>query len=183
MSSIHIFCHPNELRQWIVDLCKAKDLGVILDRGGDWLDVIEADELRIPESIYQFYLFPKCGPVPTMLSMNDIRQRDWGWVMVRPGGLKKHQGKTVLLLAEIHGEKCQLETGDPDKWVKWLKKKIKPEIFRGVKWKGNESGQGAIYNDIWYSKEAIKLFESGVGWKQFQDAESEFEPVRPSGDV
>lgn len=176
MASVYVFCDPSELRHWIVELCEHKGLGIVYFEDG--LGKTAApDAFVLSEHIYQIFLFPKCSSIDSNLSLNDVRQRDWGWINVRPGGIKRLTTGTCLLFSEIHGEKSDLATGNPHRWVQWLKSKIKSDVHVGVIGKGVTGGSKS-YDDIWYTDNAVELYKSGVLWKQFPTDNAIFEPAR-----
>jgi hypothetical protein len=180
MALIFIFCHQDELKDWLVDLCNHNDLGALgLGSARSW-EVVRPEALTLSDVGHQFFLFPKRASVPAGLSMNDVRPRDWGWITVRPGGVRTVETGSVLLSSEIHGERSDLETGNPDKWVQWLKKRIKTEVHHGVRGRNILTGGESMYKHIWYTQKARELFECGVLWKQFPSDNSEFEPLRNS---
>jgi hypothetical protein len=177
MALIFMFCHQDELKDWIVELCSGKDLGALCLGSAKTWEVVPPEALTLSDVGYQFFLFPKRSSIPGRLSMNDVRPRDWGWITVRPGGLRRVDSKSVLFPTEIHGEKCDLETGDPEKWVQWLKRRIKPDVHHGVRGRNIATDGHSDYQNIWYTQKARELFESGVVWKQFPNDNSEFEPL------
>jgi hypothetical protein len=177
MASIFIFCHPNELQAWIADVCEREDLGVICFGDREFGDIVPPRQVVLNENIGHVFLFPNGASPGSNLAMNDVRQRDWGWVMIRPGGLKLVGSARVLLFSEIHGEKRHGELSDPDKWVRRLKQTIKPHVLEGVRGRNTRTGGQSDYPRIWYTREAKELLDSGVAWKQFPNDNAEFNPL------
>jgi hypothetical protein len=176
MASIIIFCELSELQHWIVDMCCHKELGIVYFDGGLG-KTVAPDDFLLSEDIYQIFLFPISAPVSTNLSLNDVRQREWGWVNIRPGGLKRHEAGSCLLFSEIHGEMSNLPTGNPHQWVQWLKRKIELNARTGVIGKNVITGGTSRYHNILYTDKATERLKSGVSWKQSTSANSVFEPL------
>ena len=137
-------------------------------------------ELR--SDIYQVFLFSQEQEPPRDLTLNDVDQRGWGWVNIRPGALRDTNTGPALLYSEIHGERCASESCNPDKWVQWLKRQIKKEARVGVVGRNVVYGGEYMYKDIWYTDKAKELFDAGVLWKQFIDDNGVFEPVVAEGE-
>jgi hypothetical protein len=175
MASINIFCDPSELREWIVALCESKELGIIYFDNGVG-KTAAPDAFVLSEYIYQIFLFPKCASIANNLTLNDVRQREWGWINIRPGGIKRLTTGSCLLFSEIHGEKSDLPTGNPHRWVQWLKAKIESNVHVGVVGTNVTTGGTSMYDDIWFTDKAEALLKSGALWKQFTTANSIFEP-------
>lgn len=178
MASIYVFCERFELRDWIVELCAHEDLGVLCFGGTEGIATkVSPNDFLLADDIYQVFLFRNGTSIPPSITMNDVRQREWGWVNVRPGGLKKGSSGNVLLLSQMHGEKSTLPTGNPDKWVRWLKRKLKSEVHVGVVGKNTVYSGARNYDNIWYTRKATEMFENGIAWKQSVNDNSLFEPL------
>jgi hypothetical protein len=178
MASIYTFCDISELRNWIVVLCLHEELGIVyFGRSDDTGKTAKPEDFVLTEDIYQIFLFQKGTSIPHDLDLNDVLQREWGWINISPGGVKNLDFGTCLILSEIHGEKSDHPTGNPDRWVRWLKQKIKPEVNIGVIGKNLKSAGTSVYNDIWYTNMAHDLFNSGTIWKQHSSDNSIFEPI------
>jgi hypothetical protein len=111
------------LKAWIVDLCKDKDLEAIHFENGIG-EIAPPEELVYRDNIYRFFLFPSRASFPSGLPLDDVRPRERGWITVRPGGIRNLGTKSVLLSSEIHGEQCDLGTGNSEQWMRWLKKRL-----------------------------------------------------------
>jgi|GEM_PF-2269172 len=99
-ASLHIFCCPHELKNWIETLCvekrlvaisfyRSKEFGVVFD---------SIDNFALQDDLHRMFLFPKSDIPQKQLKMNDVKARKWGWVDIRPGGIKEEGADKVLLL-------------------------------------------------------------------------------------
>lgn len=177
MASIRVFCERHELQDWIAQLCRSKDLGIICFAGGDFGEVFSPDNFVLRDEIYQLFLFPNSVTADSPLRLNDVQQRQWGWINVRPGGVRRMGMESVLLFSEIHGEKSDLRSGDPEKWVKWLMRRIKPQMRMGVIGRDLSTGAEATYKKS-YTAKALELFDAGVIWKQFLNGNVIYKPLK-----
>jgi hypothetical protein len=179
MASLYVFCTPEELVAWIRRLCRVHGLAAIVFRDSAKSGlVIEAPEaIAAHANMYRMFLYPPAVRPTSPLTMNDIRARDWGWVDVRPGRLIEGRPNAILTRSEIHGEDFAHEPVHPAKYIRWLKRQLKGEITAGVTGKNTVTGGESTYRDISYSREAARLHQSGVRWKQFVDDNGLFEPA------
>jgi hypothetical protein len=177
MSLIYVFCDQNELKEWILCLCKEKNLGLLcLGDTRTWQHV-RPESFSITDVGYQFFLFPDQRPAPKVLQMNEPKAREWGWITVRPGGVTNVGSKSVLLSSQIHGDKYDVGAEDPEKWLQWLKKSIKTTAHRGVRAKNTATDGEGVYKNMWYTSKARELFDAGVVWKQFPEDNLQFAPL------
>jgi hypothetical protein len=177
MSSIYVFCRPDELRDWLAELCQVHKLQSLRFDGGQFGEYLLPEELVIGEGCERLFLFPFARRRSKRLTMNDVRSRDWGWGDVTSGGLAKTCNPPALLLSDIVGEKATGVQHDPRKWVDWLKRRLKLKVGIGVLGRNVKTGGRSVYKDIWHTDGARDLRDAGFLWKQFVDANSVFEPL------
>lgn len=178
-ASLHVFCCPHELINWIRILCVKKELITISFRDSNEFGVISnsIDNLTLQDDTYRIFLFPKSDISQRQLKMNDVKPREWGWVDVRPGSIKQEGDDKVLLLTEIYGEDIDIEPIHPAKSVRWLKRHIKKSLTAGLKGRNIVTGGESVYRDINYTVCALELYKAGGIWKQFVDGRAIFEPL------
>lgn len=177
MPSMYVFCDRPQLRDWVVELAQNKGLRIASFGDGDVGDFVSIDEFSLRDDVYRVFLFPQSENPGSRLTLNDVKAREWGWVDVRPGGVRKGNSETVLLYSEIHGEKCERDQCNPDKWVQWLEKRLKVQVQIGVTGRNIVHGGESKYDNIWFTDRAKELFDDGMVWKQFVDGNVTFEPL------
>ena len=179
-ASLLVFCTEDELVSWLRALCEAKELGCAIFRDSiDSAILVEAPEQIEPyEDIYRMFLYPRTARPDSPLSMNDVEARQWGWVDVRPGHLHKVNSSRVLTLSEVHGEDSDLETIHPSRFVRWIKRHARDVLTAGVRARNEAAdGGGSVYRNIQHTEAGLRLYRSGVIWKQFPDGRVIFEPL------
>ena len=180
-SSILIFCTPEELRDWILMLCKEKRLGCASFTGTRRFAIVEEtpNQITLKGELRRVFLFRKAFPPPEPLEMNNVQPHAWGLIDIQPGRLYEDGELRVLTYSEIHGVDFEHAPMYPAKLVKWLKRRLKDSRRCGIKWKGEEK---PIYRNLCYSPGALYLYRTGVKWKQFPDSDWSLEPMESKDD-
>jgi hypothetical protein len=183
MASIQIFCTLDEMSRWLRMLCSHHKLASLTFRTSTQYGVLLQDcsSIDISGDTYAVFLFPGYAAPTTLLTMNEVEARNWGWIYVQPGKLIRQNHQNILLLTDIIGEDFEVESIHPGKYVQWLRRKIKGKCYRGVKIKSEDAPGERIIRDIWYSEQALALYRSGSVWKQFVDGKAFFIPVDTGG--
>lgn len=177
MSSIYVFCHRQELSDWLTEFAAKKELDFVSFGGGSTGEYSSAEEFVLSEDVWKVILKPIKDRWPGELDQSKLPPKQLGWIDVHPGGIRKSKSKSILLFSEIHGEKCEQVQHQPDKLVQSLKRKIKGDVQAGVVGKNVVHGGESVYKHICFTEAAKELFEQGVVWKQFVDGNAVFEPL------
>jgi hypothetical protein len=177
MAVITIFCDEDELSDWLRELCKHKDLGILSLAEDETWTVMSPDRRSFCNSSRQFYLFPNQGPTPDSARIEDPRPRERGWITVRPGGIRAINEHLVLLCSDIHGDFCELESGNPEEWIRWLRARLRNHVHCGVRGRNTVTGGESDYKSMFYTDRAVAIIAEGGRWKQFPGGNSAFEPL------
>lgn len=167
MSSLYVFCVQDELRRWLRALGEKWRFDFLHFDSTSQPVLIGASELSIDERTLRVFGFPSSAAHPVE-KLNEVKARDWGWIDIRPGGLRATGNDRTLLVSEIHAEDFPEDPVHPARFVQWLKKELRRnhEIEYGVSGKNQVTGGSATYRDLAYSRGAVLMLQGGALWKQ-----------------
>jgi hypothetical protein len=177
---LDIFCTPAEQCEWMELLCHAYDLTCLsydsdLDQacllGGDLSSLQGGDGERA-------FLLPRGTEREKALAFERIEPRRWGWIDVTLARIIEKRGKRMLTLAQIVAEDYEIEPVHPERYVRWLKRQLKPALGRGVKGRNPATGGESEYRNIYYTDGATSLLHSGIQWRHSSNTLAEFEPLQ-----
>jgi len=182
MSVLQIFVTDQELGQILHEFALRRGL-----MGA--LNINNLFELHDPEQglfdflqqvdVTKFYLFPRTQVLPNPPSDDIIAPRYLGWVDVWVGHLVVSPDRTVLTITTIQAENRQELDFKPANWLRELKKHLHKTLIFGVDGINPvyENASSSLDKDIGYSLVALRLYKSGVQWKQFDTGNVEFSPA------
>src|SRR5579871_748651 len=178
MSALRIFITEAETGQILRDLAARHNLWGCLQIEGryEWYDPVENAESIRRKGVSKAYLLPKTPGEQIDLSAETVQPRILGWIDVWPGRLLQKAEIRILTMTTIQAENRKGLSFKPANWLRDLKQKLDPVLSYGVVGLNIVSGGKYIYSDVGYSSEALKLFQQGVHWKQFEIGNTEYYP-------
>jgi hypothetical protein len=172
-----VFCTPNEIRSWTQLLCQKYVLRCLAFRpDGGYLVAISYLH-QLDKDVYRIFLVPNTYPLESPFTLDNVEPRKHGWVDITVGQLLETPDSSVLTYSEIHADDSHNGQVRSTRYVRWLKRMVRPTVTAGVIGKNVVYGGEAISHDINYSQSAYELYLEGVVWKQFIDGNVIFEPV------
>lgn len=180
MSSIYVFCVRAELGRWLGYLAEKWRLEFLSFQPDRSMPaVFDRQPIAIESETFRIFGLPSDSN-RIVTSSSDVRAREWGWLDIRPGGIRAlKDGSAVLAISEIHGEDFEEEPVHPARFVKWLKRELRKrgEITYGVEGRNVVTGGTDTYRDLAYTPKALDAFREGTKWKQDPYDRVVFEPI------
>lgn len=179
-ASLKVFCHPDELGQWLDDLCFADHLGWLAFSAGETYGVQGFEGLsgHLGADCRRVFLFPQQHAPKNKLALSDVKSRPWGWMDITPGAMIVKPGSAVLNLTEVDAEEGYSESGAKMcKSVARFKRKARPFITYGVLGRTITNSGRSFYKNIGYTAKAADLHRDGTLWMKLGVNNVAFDPT------
>lgn len=175
MSRYSIFSSEEELSEWLMALSGEKCLVGIVFSGRDGR--VSEFNGHLTSEPYRAFFYPASLAHSSIRSLNDVRAREWGWLDVRPGGVRVVGDNRILLMTTIAADDSPNAKSKPSGYVRWLKRHTAKRVHRGVVGRNVNTQAEATYGDIYYTTEALNEFNRGTFWKQNETDRIVFFPM------
>ena len=182
MASLYAFCSLDELTEWVRRWRFARSLCALAFDTDDRAVLLPPSQPLALESnsngvVSAVYLFPEVLAPVALPSRRDVRPRDAGWIEIRPDGIGMMNDEgPYLFLSEIHGEPTSIWKAERE--IQWLRAQLKADLtfgtFVGLR---GASESARVERRYAYSKGAMRLYESGVEWRQRGTRNIAFSPA------